>query len=77
VSCRVSGFYEFSRPIFVVRDPQLIKKMAVKDFDFFTDHRVVVTEETDVLFGKSLISLSGQKWKGKKALLSKNHFNDH
>jgi cytochrome P450 family 9 len=60
----VSGIFEFSRPIFIVRDPQLIKKMTVKDFDYFMDHRVVVTEDFDVLFGKSLISLQGQKWKG-------------
>jgi cytochrome P450 family 9 len=62
---RISGIFQFRQPIFIARDPQLIKKIAVKDFDFFTDHRVVITEELDVLFGKSLLSLSGQKWKGK------------
>jgi hypothetical protein len=62
--CRISGFFEFMKPIFIVRDPQLIKQLTVKDFDSFTDHRVLVTEDIDVLFGKSLISLKGQKWKG-------------
>jgi len=53
------------KPIFIVRDPQLIKQLTVKDFDSFSDHRILVTEDVDVLFGKSLISLKGQKWKGK------------
>lgn len=52
------------KPIYIVRDPHLIKQLTIKDFDFFTDHRVLVTEDVDVLFGKSLIALTGQKWKG-------------
>ena len=56
--------FEFMSPKFLIRHPQLIKKLAVKDFDYFTDHRVVINEEVDALFGKALISLQGQKWKG-------------
>ncbi|KAG5679852.1 hypothetical protein PVAND_009389 [Polypedilum vanderplanki] len=67
---KISGIFEFSRPVFMVRDPKLIKQMAVKDFDYFMDHRVVLTEEIDELFGKSLISLQGQKWKDMRSTLS-------
>ena len=34
------------------------------------DHRVLITEEVDPLFGKNLVSLSGQKWKDMRATLS-------
>ena len=54
------------KPIYIVRDPQLIKQLTVKDFDSFSDHRVFITEDIDVLFGKALISLKGQKWKGRE-----------
>lgn len=56
--------FQFTLPVFLVRDPQLIKKMAVKDFDYFMDHKVIISENVDSLFGKALISLTGQKWKG-------------
>jgi hypothetical protein len=28
------------------------------------DHRIIISEELDSLFGKALISLQGQKWRG-------------
>lgn len=62
---RIYGMFEFRKPVFFVRDPKLAKKLAIKDFDYFVDHRVVLDENTDKLFGKSLISLQGQKWRGK------------
>jgi cytochrome P450 family 9 len=52
------------KPVFLIRDPQIIKQIAVKDFEHFMDHRVFISEELDPLFGKSLPSLQGQKWKG-------------
>lgn len=57
--------FQFTNPVFLVRDPQLIKKMTVKDFDYFMDHKVIISEDLDPLFGKALVSLTGQKWKGK------------
>lgn len=61
---RITGLFEFRKPLFLIRDPKLLKKLAVKDFDYFMDHRVVIDESTDKMFGKSLISLKGQKWRG-------------
>lgn len=60
--------FEFRRPVYLILDPKLAKKLAVKDFDHFTDHRVVLDENIDKLFGKSLFSLQGQKWRGEKVL---------
>lgn len=47
-----------------------MKQLAVKDFEYFTDHRVIITEEIDPMFGKSLVSLKGQKWKDMRSTLS-------
>lgn len=63
--------FQFTTPVYLVRDPQLIKKLTVKDFDYFMDHSVVISDDVDDLFGKALISLTGQKWKGKLTTLSK------
>jgi hypothetical protein len=61
---RVSGMFEFRHPAYFIRDPELIKKLAIKDFDYFMDHRLLFTEEMEPTFTKALFALTGQKWKG-------------
>lgn len=63
--------FEFRRPLLVIRDPELIKQITVKDFEHFLDHRdFFLDEETEPLFGKSLFMLKGQKWRDMRATLS-------
>lgn len=54
----------------MVRDPELIKQLAIKDFDHFEDHRSFLDDNTDVLFGNSLFMLKGAKWRDMRATLS-------
>jgi cytochrome P450 family 9 len=54
----------------MLRDPDLIKQITIKDFDHFLDHRSLVPEESDPLFGKNLFSLTGQKWRDMRSTLS-------
>lgn len=42
-----------------IRDLDLIKEITVKAFDNFPEHREVVCEDTDPLWGKNLISSRG------------------
>lgn len=67
---RVFGIFDVGQPIIVLKDPEIIKQLAVKDFDSFIDHRVVIDEKLDSLFGNSLITLRGQKWRDMRATLS-------
>lgn len=62
--------FEFTRPLYVLRDPEVIKQMAVKDFEYFEDHRPFIDEKIDVLFGNSLFMLKGEKWRDMRATLS-------
>jgi cytochrome P450 family 9 len=54
----------------MIRDPEMIKQMAIKDFDHFMDHRMVIDPHLDPMFASSLIGLSGQKWKDMRSSLS-------
>lgn len=63
--CRITGIYQFTSPIYLIRDPKLVKRICVKDFDHFTDHRPFIDEKCDKLLGKALSVLRGQKWRGK------------
>lgn len=61
---RISGMFEFRHPTYFIRDPEIIKRLTIKEFDSFMDHRLVLSEEAEPLFAKALFGLTGQKWKG-------------
>ncbi|RZC39210.1 uncharacterized protein BDFB_009483, partial [Asbolus verrucosus] len=65
-----SGFYQFFLPTLLLKDPELIKQITVKDFDHFVDHRSFIPEDSDPLWRKNLISLTGQRWREMRATLS-------
>nr|QTM97432.1 Cytochrome P450 [Sitophilus oryzae] len=67
---RYVGFYQFYTPTLMLRDPELIKQITVKDFDHFTDHRSFVDPDADPLWGGNLFSLKGQRWREMRATLS-------
>ncbi|XP_052563928.1 cytochrome P450 9e2-like isoform X4 [Culex pipiens pallens] len=71
----IFGMYSIVMPVYIVRDPELIKLIGVKDFDHFVDHAFVSGNSdddgrNDTLFGNSLIALSGLKWRDMRATLS-------
>ncbi|KAJ9573564.1 hypothetical protein L9F63_009049 [Diploptera punctata] len=67
---KYGGMYGFMSPIIVLRDPELIKMVTVKDFENFLDRRSLFTEDIEPLFGRGLFSLQGQKWKHMRSTLS-------
>jgi hypothetical protein len=42
-----------------------VKKLAVRDFEYFLDRPERLDKDVDKLIGKSLNSMTGQRWKGK------------
>lgn len=67
---RVVGLFALRKPTLLIRDPDLIKQLVVKEFDNLMGHGAVIDEEMDDLMGSSLISLNGQKWKDMRSTLS-------
>ncbi|XP_019875696.2 cytochrome P450 9e2 [Aethina tumida] len=60
---RYSGMYLFNSPTLVIRDPELIKQILVKDFDHFLDHKPFIDPEGDPLWSNNLFAMRGQRWK--------------
>lgn len=56
--------FEFRTPAYFIRDPEVIKQIAIKDFDSFPDHRALFDENVEPLFAKGVFGLKGKKWKG-------------
>lgn len=67
---RFGGIFEFFKPVVMVKDPELIKLITVKDFDHFVDRHMPLTEESDDMFGKSVFSLEGDRWRHMRAAMS-------
>ncbi|XP_001603857.1 cytochrome P450 9e2 [Nasonia vitripennis] len=64
------GAFDFTRPVIVVRDPELIKDITIKHFNNFTDHQGFVDVSVDPMFGGNLFSMAGDQWKEARTLLS-------
>ncbi|XP_053660556.1 cytochrome P450 9e2-like [Anopheles marshallii] len=72
---RIHGMFNIRQPAYVVRDPDLVKQITVKDFDYFVDHMTTGLEQTEentshLLLTNSLVALRGQKWRDMRATLS-------
>nr|AFH78148.1 cytochrome P450 [Coptotermes formosanus] len=64
------GTFNFMQPEIILRDPELIKTITVKDFEHFTNHGSFLNNATEPIWDKSLFSLSGQRWKDMRSTLS-------
>lgn len=56
---RYYGMYQFAQPALVLRTPDIIKKMCVKDFDYLLNRMTIFNEKSDVLLSKTLVGLKG------------------
>lgn len=65
----VIGIYAAIRPLLMIRDPQLIHSVLVKDFQYFHDRGLYIDEKNDPM-SANLVSLSGEKWKTLRAKLT-------
>lgn len=66
---KFGGIYLGHRPQLIIRDPDLIKAVLVKDFDHFHDHGFASDEKIDPLSG-NLFMLNGSKWRELRTKLS-------
>ncbi|XP_045497418.1 cytochrome P450 9e2-like [Colias croceus] len=67
---RFVGRYEFLNPVVEIKDLELIKKITIKDFEYFLDHRGFTDEKVEPLFARNLFTLKGEEWKDMRSTLS-------
>lgn len=63
------GIYLLFRPALLIRDPELVKRILMTDFDYFHDRGLHYDEENDPI-GAFLLAMPGQKWKDMRAKLT-------
>ena len=63
------GFYATMKPVLMLRDPELIKDVIVKNFDSFTNNSIFI-DVNDYMLSQNLFGLQNTKWRHVKKLLS-------
>ncbi|KAF2904571.1 hypothetical protein ILUMI_01618 [Ignelater luminosus] len=66
---RYAGMYILTKPVLLVFEPELIKNIFTRDFQYFTDHGSYLNEKVDPLSGQ-LFNMKGLKWKNLRAKLT-------
>lgn len=64
------GYYEFNKPVIMIRNLDILKNITVKNFEHFVDHRNFTDSEIEPLFSNNLFSLKGERWREIRTLLT-------
>ncbi|XP_073964527.1 cytochrome P450 6k1-like [Choristoneura fumiferana] len=60
---KVLGFYIFHKPCLMLRDPDVIKQILIRDFDNFADRNFAGTQEKDSIGMRNLFGIRNPAWK--------------
>lgn len=55
---RYVGLFQFRTPTLMIRDLELIKKITIKEFDTFPDHKPFTVSNADPIASKTLFNLT-------------------
>ncbi|XP_030034229.1 cytochrome P450 9e2 isoform X2 [Manduca sexta] len=67
---RYVGYIEGTKPVILIRDPELMKRITIKDFEYFADRKEFFPVEIAPLLGNSMINTNGYKWREMRLNLS-------
>ncbi|KAI4464070.1 cytochrome p450 [Holotrichia oblita] len=67
---RYFGIYQGTLPTLIIKDPEIIKQVTVKEFDHFLNHRAFVPDGVDPLWSKNLVALKDTEWREMRSTLS-------
>jgi hypothetical protein len=56
------GIFSFDNPGLLIRDPELVKNILVRDFQNFMDRQISADEKTDPLWASTMFMIKGQRW---------------
>nr|WCC58059.1 cytochrome P450 [Pharsalia antennata] len=70
--CPFVGFYRMFQPCLIIRDPEIIKNVLIKDFSHFRDNEIKVHEDLDPLLSQHTFVMKGERWKKARQTMTPN-----
>lgn len=67
---RYVGLFQMRTPHLLICDPELINRMLIKDFAYFSDHGVYTDDPDENPFSNHIFNMVGAQWKIMRAKLS-------
>ncbi|XP_071448206.1 cytochrome P450 6k1-like [Hetaerina americana] len=67
---RYGGFIKFHKPGIILRDPEIIKNVLLRDFTSFHDNDIEIAPKQDPLMARNIFVVSGESWKKIRAGVS-------
>ncbi|XP_026729522.1 cytochrome P450 9e2-like [Trichoplusia ni] len=64
------AFFDGMKPILLIRDPDLMKMITIKDFNHFVNRKPFFPKEIEPLLGSSILSLEGDEWRKMRSRLT-------
>lgn len=65
------GMYEIGgAPSFMINDPDIIRDITVKDYEYFLNHYFQLDKQLDPLLGRTLFSMKNQPWRDMRSTMS-------
>jgi len=58
---KYGGVFKFRQPMLLIRDPEIVKSVLVKDFNSFHDNDNVSGFDVDPLVGRNPFILTGER----------------
>lgn len=59
-------------PCLLIRDPDIIKNVLIKDFNHFSDSDIFVDKKVDPLLSRNTFVLRGEEWKKARQFITPN-----
>ena len=58
---KYGGMFKLRQPMLLIRDPEIVKSVLVKDFNSFHDNDIESGPDVDPLFGRNPFVLTGER----------------
>jgi cytochrome P450 family 9 len=62
--------YQFLLPTLVIKDPDLVKQITVREFDQFVNRRQLINAESDAFWSRNLFASRDERWRDLRSTLS-------
>lgn len=66
----VYGAFDLTKPVFMIRDLELVKQITIKKFDHFVNRRITISVNGDPIGGRMLAFMHDEAWRNMRSTLS-------